>query len=233
MRNLLTNEQMRSVDAFAMRKVSGLELMERAGEAVFERVKKLLEGVPGTVVCVCGGGNNGGDGFVVARFLLMNGYGVKVVCRAERFSEETRINREKYFSLGGEILENMPNGKISLIVDCLLGTGFSGELRPDALSLVELVNTQKTLGAYVVSVDIPSGICGDNGLGDAFVHADETLCVGEEKLGVRLLNGLDGAGEIYTLDIGLNGFEDVDYVKFIEKEDIKKLFKKRGVNLIW
>ena len=230
MRNLLTNEQMREVDAFAMRNVSGLELMERAGVAVFERIEKLLETIPGTVLCVCGGGNNGGDGFVVARHLLVNGYAVKVLCRAQKFSEETKINREKYLSLGGVIVEEFPRETVSVIVDCVLGTGFSGGLRGDAESLIGLINTQKSLGAYVVSVDIPSGICGDNGLGDAFVCADETLCVGEEKLGARLLNGLDGAGKVYTLDIGLKGVENETYVKLIEREDVKKILPKRRRN---
>ncbi len=230
MRNLLTNEQMRKVDAFAMRKVSGLELMERAGQAVFERVVTLLKTRKGRAVCVCGGGNNGGDGFVVARLLLVNGYDVRVVCCAQKFSEETRINREKYLSLGGEILTDMPTGEVSVVIDCVLGTGFSGGLRSDALALVEGINKQKKLGSYVVSVDIPSGICGDNGLGGVFVYADETLCVGEEKLGVRLMNGLDGAGDVRTLDIGLNGFEDENYVQLIEKADVQKLLPKRNRN---
>lgn len=230
MKNLLTNEEMRKVDAFAMQKVSGLELMERAGNAVFARIKELLITRTGKVVCVCGGGNNGGDGFVVARLLLSGGYDVSVVCLAEKFSEEARINKEKYLALGGEIATAMPKGGISLIVDCLLGTGFSGTLRPDGVELVRLINTQKTLGAYVVSVDIPSGICGDNGLGEHFVFADETLCIGEEKLGVRLANGLDGAGEVCKLDIGLNGFEDENYVQLIERSDAQKLVPIRRRN---
>ena len=221
---------MREVDAFAMQKVSALQLMERAGQAVFARVEKLLKSEPGTVVCVCGGGNNGGDGFVVARLLREKGYPVRVVCRAEKFSEETKINCEKYLSLGGEITFDMPNEKTGIIVDCLLGTGFSGELRPDALALVELINKQKSLGSYVLSVDISSGICGDNGLGNPFVCANETLCVGEEKLGVRLLNGLDGAGEVITLDIGLRGFEKENYAMLIEMEDAKKLLPRRRRN---
>lgn len=229
MKNLLTNEQMRKVDAFAMKNVSGLELMERAGTAVFERVQELLQTRTGKVVCVCGGGNNGGDGFVVARLLLGSGCDVSVVCRAQKFSEEAKINKDKYLGLGGEIAVDMPQG-VSLIVDCLLGTGFSGKLRPDCLELVRLINAQKILGAYVVSVDIPSGICGDNGLGNDFVFADETLCVGEEKLGVRLSNGLDGAGKVRKLDVGLNGFEDENYVQLIEKSDMQKVLPNRRRN---
>ncbi|MBR2341756.1 MAG: NAD(P)H-hydrate dehydratase [Clostridia bacterium] len=230
MKNLLTNEQMRKVDAFAMQKVSSLELMEHAGKAVFKRIQELLKDRSGKVVCVCGGGNNGGDGFVTARLLLSNRYDVCVLCRAEKFSKEAIVNRGKYLSLGGEIFSDMPKDRVTIIVDCLLGTGFFGEVRAETSALIKLINAKKEAGSYVVSVDIPSGICGDNGLGELFVFADETLCVGEEKLGVWLLNGLDGAGEVRTLDIGLKGFENENYVRLIEKQDVKKLLPVRRRN---
>lgn len=212
-----------------MKTTPSLVLMERAGTAVFERVCQLSDVIQGEIVCVCGGGNNGGDGFVVARLLLQNGYGVSALCRANKFSEETRVNREKYLGLGGKIIENMPEG-VAIVVDCLLGTGFHGQARADAAELIELINAQKGKGAYVVSVDIPSGICGDNGLGSPCVFADETLCVGEEKLGVRLQNGLDCSGEIRTLDIGLRGEENRSYVNLFEKQDALRLLPKRKRN---
>ena len=230
MRKLLTNEQMREVDAFAMKTVPSLDLMERAGTAVAEKVFNALDGGHGLVVCVCGGGNNGGDGFVVARLLLEKGVAVSVLCTANKFSEETSKNRERFLALGGEIVEKFPEREIAIIVDCLLGTGFRGQPRADAVSLIRLINAQKEKGSYIISVDIPSGICGDNGLGEIFVKADETLCIGEEKLGVRLLNGLDSAGKVTTLDIGLRGFSWENYCNLFEKNDTIKLLPNRKRN---
>ena len=230
MRKLLTNEQMREVDAFAMKTVPSLELMERAGTAVAERVLNSLGGRHGSVVCVCGGGNNGGDGFVIARLLLEKGVAVSVLCRANKFSEETSKNRERFLSLGGEIVTELPKEQIAIIVDCVLGTGFRGQPREDVVELIEVINSQKEKGSYIISVDIPSGLCGDNGLGTVVVKADETLCVGEEKLGVWLLNGLDCAGEVSALDIGLRGFEWENYVNIFEQIDAVNRFPKRKRN---
>ena len=127
MRYLLTNEQMRKADEFEMQNTPSLLLMERAGKALAEKIKEL--NLKGNVLCVCGGGNNGGDGFVCARYLLEFGFDVSVFCNAKKFSPETEINKDKYLKIGGKIVEEFPNSNVDLLVDCLLGTGFKGELK--------------------------------------------------------------------------------------------------------
>ena len=229
MRYLLTNGQMRRADEYATRQTSALELMERAGKAIADRVQELS--FMGEILCVCGGGNNGGDGFVCARYLLSLNYPVTVFCNAEKFSAETERNRAEYLQLGGKIVSKMPSLGIAVVVDCLLGTGFKGELKPSAKAIIEEINTLKNQGAYVLSADVPSGL-NDNGRAEYAVYADETLCIGQEKLAVRLLDGLDFAGEVSTLDIGIGVLETekTEYAVAVEKQEVKEILPKRKRN---
>ncbi len=230
MKYLLTNEQMRKADEFAMQTTPSLLLMERAGAGLAKRVVEIEK--EGRILCVCGGGNNGGDGFVCARYLLKAGYNVAVFCSAEKLRPGAEENKKKFLALGGCSLEEFPNESISLIVDCLFGTGFKGQVKESALKIIESINAAREKGAYVLSADIPSGINGDNGLGDVSVFADETLCIGEEKIGVRLFEGLDHTGKLSTLDIGVRALqtETDEYVTLIEKPEVKLLLPKRKRN---
>ncbi|MBE5752592.1 MAG: NAD(P)H-hydrate dehydratase [Clostridiales bacterium] len=229
MRYLLTNEQMRKADEFAMQNTPALLLMERAGKALAEKIRRL--NVKGNVLCVCGGGNNGGDGFVCARYLLELGFPISVFCNAKKFSQETEINKRKYLKTGGKIVEELPNLNVDLLVDCLLGTGFKGELKEESKRIIEKINLLKAQGAYVLSADVPSGL-GDNGLSKVSVLANETLCVGQEKLALRLLDGLDCSGKVSTMDIGIDvlEIEKKNYVTAIEKQDVKERLPKRKRN---
>lgn len=230
MKYLLTNGQMQAADRREMIFTPAIELMERAGRAVADFVQKIDR--RGRILCVCGGGNNGGDGFVCARYLLEKNYDVSVLCKAENFSAETEDNKKKFLEIGGQIAREMPRGKISVIVDCLIGTGFKGELRRETAALIQEINSKKEEGVYVVAVDIPSGICGDNGLGKIAVQADETLCIAAEKIGIRLSDGLDCAGRISVVDIGIKPKEKYagEFVRLQEKEDIKRILPTRKRN---
>ena len=106
---ILTNTQMREADAHTIQDlgVPSLLLMERAGLALAEEAEKMSP--HGKIVCLCGGGNNGGDGFVCARILKGNGRSVEVVCIAENFSPDCRINMEKWIGIGGEIYQTIFN----------------------------------------------------------------------------------------------------------------------------
>ncbi len=229
MRYLLTNGQMREADRHETVFTAALVLMERAGKAVAERIEKLA--IKGKIACVCGGGNNGGDGFVCARYLLQKKYDVCVVCNADKFSDETQENKDEFLALGGKIVEEIPTNT-ALIVDCLLGTGFKGELRSESVEIIRKINEYGQSGAYVLAVDIPSGLCGDNGQGKIAVKANQTLCIGEEKIGVRLSDGLDCSGEIRTLDIGIKARERYtgEFVRLLQKEDVKAILPTRKRN---
>ena len=93
---ILTNKQMREADLYTIEKlgVPSLELMERAGKALADKAEEMSP--TGKILCVCGGGNNGGDGFVCARLLQSRGREVTVFLCAEKISTDCRINQEKW-----------------------------------------------------------------------------------------------------------------------------------------
>lgn len=203
-------------------------LMERAGKALFEKALQIVGN--GNALCVCGGGNNGGDGFICARLLRASGIETDVVCVAERFSADGQTAMGKYLSCGGVLLKEFPNKAYSLVIDCLLGTGFKGELSGVYKNAIERINGYKTQGAKVLSADIPSGVNGDNGRVSAVsVNADYTVCLGEYKAGVFLGDGIDCAGEISRADIGISLLND-NYAQLIDKEYVKALLPKRKRN---
>ena len=151
-------------------------------------------------------------------------------CNAEKLSAETERNRTEYLRLGGKIVVEMPTVGVAVVVDCLLGTGFKGELKPLAKEIIDRINTLKNQGAYVLSADVPSGL-NDNGRAEYAVYADETLCIGQEKLAVRLLDGLDFAGEVSTLDIGIGVLETekTEYAVAVEKREVKEILFYYGI----
>ena len=233
MEYLLTNAQMRRADEYTIKTlgVESLTLMERAGNALATQAEELLDlrgkRIRERVLCVCGGGNNGGDGFVCARVLRTRGVDTDVVFFAEKTSAECAENLKRYQETGGRILEKVPTLGYAVVVDCLLGTGFHGELSTAYRAAVDGVNALKSAGAKVLAADIPSGINGDNGSrASACVCADRTLCIGEKKAGVYLGEGIDFAGETVRADIGIS-LPETKYAKLIDDETARAFLPKR------
>jgi NAD(P)H-hydrate epimerase len=165
------------------------------------------------VVVVCGAGNNGGDGFVVARHLLARGAEVEVFLAgsSEKVTGESRINHDAYIDLGGTFTE-LPHGaplspleeslgRADLVVDALFGTGLD---RPIHGHLAEVIATINRAGARCVALDIPSGLDADSGapLGIA-VQADDTVTFGHLKIGLLTPEGARLAGNIHVVDLGV------------------------------
>ncbi|HTA14789.1 MAG TPA: NAD(P)H-hydrate epimerase, partial [Solirubrobacteraceae bacterium] len=204
---LLDASQMRAVDSWAIdeRKIPSLDLMERAGEGVAQAVEELAHDGPLTVVC--GKGNNGGDGLVVARLLRQADREVTVVCLApsEELSEDARANLER---LPGEApvgLEESAAGeafaRATVIVDALLGTGFNGVPNDPAAAAIEAMNGAPGL---TVSVDVPSGVDASTGaIAGVAVQADRTVTFHASKPGLWIHPGKRHAGQIVRLDIGI------------------------------
>jgi ADP-dependent NAD(P)H-hydrate dehydratase / NAD(P)H-hydrate epimerase len=206
---LLDAETMRAVDRWAInvRGVSSLDLMERAGAGVTRIVEHVAP--DGPAVVVCGKGNNGGDGLVVARLLRETGRSVTVVCVASlgSFAGDARANLER---LLGEVplvlTEDRERSKQALteaivIVDALLGTGFEGEPRGAVGEAIEAVNAAT---APVVSVDVPSGVDASTGVASgAAVRAAATVTFHAGKPGLWIAPGKAHAGEVHTIDIGI------------------------------
>jgi NAD(P)H-hydrate epimerase len=134
------------------------KLMESAGRRVYEAIKERFNPESLKAVVYCGLGNNGGDGFVVARYLARSRARVEVVLAGdeERIkTEEARKNYERLAEYDIPIARRAHQGEWNLVVDALLGTGIKGELREPYKSLVKEINSIK---AYKVSVDLPSGL---------------------------------------------------------------------------
>lgn len=198
-------ETMRGVDRWAIEDqgVSGLDLMERAGTGVARAVE--VHSGDGLVTVVCGKGNNGGDGLVVARLLREAGREVTVVCvaPAEEFKGDAAANLAR---LPGEAPVALAHGaaaiaRASVIVDALLGTGFAGEPHGAVAEAIALVNAAS---AAVVAVDVPSGVDASTGVvsGEA-VHAEVTVSFHASKPGLWIMPGKHDAGEVRTIDIGI------------------------------
>ena len=228
---VLTNKQMRDADGYTIEKldVPSLTLMERAGIALADEAERLA--TTGKILCLCGGGNNGGDGFVCARILKERGRVVATACFAEKFSNDCAVNKEKWTACGGEILPEFSGAdEYALIVDCLFGTGLRGGVDGEMAEIIRRTNAQKKKGVKILSADIPSGLFGDNGLAKGVaVCADTTLCIGEIKAGVLLADGLDLAGEIKRADIGIS-LPEKKYAELMDHDTAKALLPIRKRN---
>jgi ADP-dependent NAD(P)H-hydrate dehydratase / NAD(P)H-hydrate epimerase len=204
---LLDALQMRAVDQWAIeqRGTPSLDLMERAGQGVALAVEELAP--EGPVVVVCGKGNNGGDGLVVARLLREAARDVAVVCLApgEELSPDARTNLER---LSGAPPLTLSDGAASeriaharVIVDALLGTGFSGAAHGVVAQAIETIDAAPGL---IVSVDVPSGVDASSGVvaGPA-IKAAKTVTFHAAKPGLWIQPGKGHAGEVDAIDIGI------------------------------
>jgi hydroxyethylthiazole kinase-like uncharacterized protein yjeF len=204
---LLDAPQMRSVDRWAIdeRGIPSLELMERAGEGVAQTVEELSH--DGPLAVVCGKGNNGGDGLVVARLLRQAGRDVAVVCtaQAQDLSPDARANLDRLpgasVLLWGEPAVGVALGRAEAIVDALLGTGFAGAPHGVVEEAIELVNAAP---GRIVSVDVPSGTDASTGaVAKVAVKADRTVSFHAAKPGLWIHPGKGYAGQTSTIQIGI------------------------------
>ena len=216
MTELLTAAQMRAIEeaAIASGEVTGLELMELAGRgvvaAVFEEWPELAE-VPHSAVVLCGPGNNGGDGFVVARLLKEWGWDVEVFLYGDpaKLPPDARVNYERWAAMGkvgdlGRDLEHRE--KPDLFLDAVFGTGLSRPVEGMlAQVLVAFDRFRESRHVRTVAVDMPSGLCADSGRAmGTFVTADLTISFHEAKLGHYLSRGAQQAGKLVVKSIGLS-----------------------------
>ncbi|MBU9699469.1 NAD(P)H-hydrate epimerase [Rhodobacteraceae bacterium HSP-20] len=212
MAELLTSAQMRAIEAAAIASgaVTGLELMERAGrgvvEAIFEEWPELAAGSFRAVV-LCGPGNNGGDGFVVAR--LLKEWGWEVTCYAwddlARQGPDARAMRAQWEAAGGVITPfvtfHPARDGFDVMVDALFGIGMTRGLEVSALN-------EEFLGCAPrrVAVDVPSGLMADTGQSvEPRYVAELTVTFHAPKLGHFLGVGPECCGKLVVADIGLKG----------------------------
>lgn len=181
-----------------------IELMERAGVAAADAVLRRYPDADRVSVW-CGGGNNGGDGLVVARQLAAAGRRVEVRLLVDptRLRGDAETNFERARERGLRFVEEP--GPADLVVDALFGTGFTGAPRKGAEEAIETINAS---GSPVVAVDVPSGVDASTGeVGGAAVRADATVTFHGPKVGLAVAPGRFLAGEIEVADIGIDGVE--------------------------
>jgi NAD(P)H-hydrate epimerase len=198
----------RAVDEYGM---TGLVLMENAGRGVADVLCRL--GVSGPVAICCGRGNNGGDGFVIARHLDLRGHAVRVLLWA-RPDELRGDAAENYQILAksdvpievfGDAYDPqrlaMHLSGAAWIVDALLGTGTTGPPRPPLDGVIRRVNAH---GAPIVAVDIPSGLdCDTGAAAEPTIRAAHTCTFVAAKPGLLVAEARPYVGELHVLDIGI------------------------------
>ena len=213
---ILTAEQMREADRRTIHElgIPGVVLMECAGRAVANEIlQRYPHLVPGPVLVLCGKGNNGGDGLVVARTLLQHGWQVTTVVLAEEtsISGDARLCLDILLRLGAPLefatdltgLENFLSQLPSpaLIVDALLGTGLSSPIGGQHALAIAWMNRSE---APKVAIDIPSGLDATSGaiLGSV-LSADLTVTLAAVKLGQIIYPGVTCCGELVVAEIGI------------------------------
>jgi hydroxyethylthiazole kinase-like uncharacterized protein yjeF len=181
--------------------VAGITLMENAGLAVAQAITARF--APRPALVLCGPGNNGGDGFVLARYLKAGWYRVALMFTGERakLSSDAAAAHDAWLAAGGDIADDLPAGDFDLVVDALFGIGLQRDVAGRDAELIEWINRQP---APVLALDIPSGLHADSGrvLGTA-VDAEHTVTFIALKPGLLTLDGPDHAGEIHVCDLGL------------------------------
>jgi len=193
--------------------IPGGVLMERAGSEMARATLDYFGPLEGRrTLIVAGGGNNGGDGFVIAREFHLAGADVAVFATKSEYEGDSKTNLEVLRNLNIRLVERegFENelGEADLVVDALLGTGFTGEVREDMAGLIEEINESE---AAVVAVDVPSGVDGSTGeVWGAAVWADLTVCAHAAKLGCVVSPGREHAGEVAVVEIGIPPEADVE-----------------------
>ena len=224
--------QMKAADQYTIQKlgVPSLELMEHAAQACVQVLED--EKFDLSHVCVvCGSGNNGGDGFAIARILQNNRYSVETFCvgNPEHYTEETQEQMYRLQECGGKITYGMPQeDSYSVIIDAVFGVGLSRKVEGRYRQVIEQMNRMR---GTKFAVDIPSGLSATTGciLGCAF-KADYTVTFQLKKIGLELSQGRTMAGKVIVPDIGISTdsiCEDQEIVRTAGKDIYRKMLPDR------
>jgi len=205
----LTREQVREIDRRAIEQyhIPAIVLMENAARGVADDAEKMLSASGfGTVLIVCGGGNNGGDGLAVARHLHNRQFKIQVLLSKspEHLSPDARTNwniiqamKIAHRPATSDAIANEPG---DLVIDALFGTGLTTPPRPDDAALIHAINQRAT---PVLAIDVPSGLDCDRGepLGTC-VRAARTVTFVAEKVGFEKPRAKHYVGGVTVVDIG-------------------------------
>jgi hydroxyethylthiazole kinase-like uncharacterized protein yjeF len=247
MQVVLSREQMKRADERAIRSygIPGLVLMENAGAGIAQALASAYAPLQGkTVLVVAGKGNNGGDGFVVARHLLSAGARVHIllVVPPTAYTGDALINYKIVKAFARDGGEPLTIGRASpkalqaleapdLIVDAIFGTGFSGKVGAPLRRVIEWINRQRV---PVVAIDIPSGVDGSTGVvANIAVRAERTITMAAPKIGLLCSSGREHSGAVHVVDIGMPRaiLDDRRHSTFlIGPEDVRRILPQRSLH---
>lgn len=228
MKKIVSAGVMRESDAYTCQNVTDSKtLMLLAGKGIVESFEPY-----GRIAVVCGAGNNAGDGYVAAKILAEKGFDVTVFLASDKFSPDGKYYFDMCAKAGIKtetLCEKTYLSAFDIILDCLLGTGFTGEARGNIALAIDKINES---GARVVSADINSGLSADSGISQKCVVSDLTVSVGSYKYGHFLGMAKDVMREKTNVDIGIavRG----EYAVLAEREDFlplllpRKCFSNKG-----
>ena len=220
-KEILSVENMRKSDAATIAGgIPGRELMYRAGRGIFDFVEWKAP-----VAIVAGSGNNAGDGYVIAKLLHDAGIDCCIILLKEKFSDDGKYYFDQCVEAGVKTQlwdDTVDLSEYKTIADCIFGTGFRGQVSGTAKEVIAKINDSK---AFVVSVDINSGLNGDSGMAELCVISDLTVSIGSYQPGHFLNMAKDVMKEKRNIDIGIKP-ADPSY-SLIEEGDIRQLFRPR------
>jgi len=217
---LYSTAQVRALDAYAIKGlgIPGYTLMKRAGEGALRFLRSRWP-MAHRIVIVCGGGNNGGDGYVVARFAHAAGLAVTVLAAVppEQLRGDAQLAYEDFKNSEGQIHLFSPAlfSEGDVIVDALLGTGLRGGVRDDLGQVIREINSS---GRPVFALDVPSGLDSDTGmpLGEA-VRANCTVTFVGLKTGLFIGDGPEHAGTVYFDDLEISAPPSAEFKPGLER----------------
>ncbi len=245
MKPVLSRAQMRDFDAHAIQacRVPSLVLMENAGRGATDVIERHALGGSASgryVVVVCGAGNNGGDGYVIARHLRGRGARVDVFSAVEpsKLRGDAKANHDAFVGVGGSVavVAGGSRGELDrslaeadVVVDALFGTGLD---RPIVGELAAVVLAMNGARGKRIAIDLPSGLDADTGVAlGTCVRADVTVTFAHAKLGLLTPHGASVSGVLHVVDIGVPGDlgpASAPAAELLEARDVSRLLEPRG-----
>jgi ADP-dependent NAD(P)H-hydrate dehydratase / NAD(P)H-hydrate epimerase len=231
---LYSVEQVRAFDAHAIsaQGIPGITLMTRAGEAALRVLRAQWPAVR-RIAIACGGGNNGGDGYVIGERARALGLEATVLAVADpaQLGGDARLAADRYLAAGGRLAPwaGSTFAGAELIVDALLGTGLRAPPRPPYVAAIDAMNAA---GLPILAIDVPSGLDADSGRAPgAVVRAAATITFVGRKRGLYLADGPDCAGRIHFSDLGVRppaGPSSAPVMELLVEDEIRRTLPPRS-----
>ena len=182
------------------RRGNSFSLMKNAGTAVAKVILKSIKKQP--IIVVCGPGNNGGDGFILAEYFRKKDHEIDVFCLHKKNYKGDALKALNQLHIKRKSILDLKIKKKSIVIDCLFGTGISRKISGFLRKVIFNINKSKQ---KTISIDIPSGVHGDTGkVFGCAIKANETLALHAKKIGHTLYPGKTYCGKIIVVDIGIS-----------------------------